>query len=56
MSRPVLQIAVLLLLIMVGASAHLLAKLIVWQGGLVVGLVIIALLLIFSRFFSRHLD
>lgn len=56
MISPAHKVAVLLLLITVGSAAHLLAKLIVWNGGLIVGAVLIAALLVFAPWLSRHLD
>lgn len=53
---PVLQIAVVLLLSMVWAIAHLLAQAIVWNGGLIVGAVVIAALLLATPWLSHHLD
>lgn len=53
---PVLQIAVVLLLSMVWAIAHLLAQVIVWNGGLIVGAVVIAALLLATPWLSHHFD
>lgn len=56
MYRPSLQIAVLVLSSTTYAIAHLLAKGIVWHGGLIVGAVAIAALLLSRNHLSLWLD
>ena len=53
MVRPILQIAVVLVIIMVWGTAHLLAHVIVDNG---LGFIAIALLLISTPLLSRYLD